>query len=138
MPMSLEPGGLDPLRVGFAGCHEISWHCLKVIAELCKESGDELSVVFNLLPESGARHAAFVEFDSLAAEYNFSHQKVKNLASPESLKLLRALKLDVFFIIGWHRIVTQEVIDCAPYCIGMHSSLLPKDRGSSPVNWAII
>lgn len=124
--------------MGFAGCHEISWHCLRVIAELCEEAGDELSVVFNLLPESGAKHAAFVEFDSLETEYHFSHQKVKNLGSPETLELLRALSLDAFFIIGWHRIVTQDVIDCAPYCIGMHSSLLPKDRGSSPINWAII
>lgn len=126
------------LRIGFAGCHEISWHCLRAIADLCKENGDALAGVFNLQPEAGAKHSAFVEFTSLEAEFGFPYHKVQNLTSPDTLALLCQLKLDVFFIIGWHRIVPQEVIDVAPLCFGMHSSMLPKNRGSSPINWAII
>lgn len=126
------------LRVGFAGCHEISWHCLKAIAELCKLQGDELVAAFNLLPEKGAKYSAFVEFNSLAGEYAFPLHEVADLAAPEVVETLRSLKLDAFFIIGWHKIVPQQVIDCAPYCLGMHSSLLPKNRGSSPINWQII
>lgn len=126
------------MRVGFAGCHEISWHCLRVIAELCVTHGDDLLGVFNLLPESGAKHSAFIEFTALEAEYGFPHYKVTSLSAPETLSLLRELQLDVLFIIGWHRIVPQSVLDCAPYCVGMHSSMLPKNRGSSPINWAIL
>ncbi len=126
------------MRVGFAGCHQISWHCLRAVAELCKSNGDELVAVFNLLPEKGAKHSAFVEFDGLEKEYGFQYHKVTDLAAPETLSLLNSLKLDAFFIIGWHKIVPQQVIDCAPYCLGMHSSLLPKNRGSSPINWQII
>ena len=126
------------MRVGFAGCHEISWRCLKAVAELCRANGDELAGAFNLLPEKGVKYSGFVEFDSLASEHNFPLHKITNLADAPALDLLRSFKLDVFFIIGWHRIVPQEVIDAAPVCLGMHSSLLPKNRGSSPLNWALI
>jgi Methionyl-tRNA formyltransferase len=126
------------VRVGFAGCHEISWHCLRVIAEQCAVHGDELAGVFNLPLENGAKHSAFIEFDALQSEFGFPYHKVASLSSPETLALLRELQLDVLFIIGWHRIVPQSVIATAPYCLGMHSSMLPKNRGSSPINWAIL
>lgn len=126
------------MRVGFAGCHEISFHCLRVVAEQCAAHGDELAAVFNLPLESGAKHSAFIEFDALESEFGFPSYKVASLSSPETLALLRGLELDVLFIIGWHRIVPQSVIDVAPYCLGMHSSMLPKNRGSSPINWVVL
>lgn len=126
------------IRVAFAGCHEISWHCLRQVAELARRYGDTVAAAFNLPPEAGRKHAAFVEFDNLSAEYGFPLHKVSDLGSAENTELLRSLHLDALMIVGWHRIVPQEVIDTAPTCLGMHSSLLPKNRGSSPVNWAII
>ncbi|HET7230133.1 MAG TPA: methionyl-tRNA formyltransferase [Longimicrobium sp.] len=116
----------------------MSWHCLRVIAELCRTHGDELVAVFNLPPEAGASHSAYVEFHGLANEFGFPEHATRNLGSPENLELLHGLRLDVLFIIGWHRIVPQAVIDSARYCLGLHSSLLPRNRGSSPINWAII
>ncbi len=133
-------GGRDPqpVRIGFAGCHVLSWFCLKVVAELCRKYGDDLAGVFNLPPETGRKHSAYTEFDSLEREFGFPHHRVSDLAEPATLAELRFLKLDVLFIIGWHKIVPQEVIDSARFCLGMHTSLLPADRGSSPVNWALI
>jgi methionyl-tRNA formyltransferase len=126
------------MRTGFAGCHVLSWFCLKTVAELCRESGDTLSGVFNLPPELGKKHSAYIEFDSLEREYGFPYHRVTDLADPATLQELRYLNLDVLFIIGWHKIVPQEVLDSARFCIGAHTSLLPEDRGSSPVNWALI
>jgi methionyl-tRNA formyltransferase len=126
------------MRVAFAGSHEISWFCLRAIAELCRKHGDELVGVFNHPPDVGARHSAFITFDQLEAEFRFPHFRVESLSSPESLRLLRELRLDVLFVIGWHRIVPQEVIDAARYTLGVHASLLPRNRGSSPINWSII
>ncbi|AOS45000.1 Bifunctional polymyxin resistance protein ArnA [Lacunisphaera limnophila] len=129
---------MKPIRVGFAGCHVLSWFCLRTVAELCRGSGDTLAGVFNLPPEVGQKHSAYVEFDALEREYGFPHHRVRDLAEPPTLQVLRELNLDVLFIIGWHKIVPQEVIDSARFCLGMHTSLLPADRGSSPVNWALI
>ncbi|WP_288235939.1 methionyl-tRNA formyltransferase [uncultured Prochlorococcus sp.] len=126
------------LKIGFAGSHILSWFCLKTISELCKEYGDSIKIVFNVEPKKGEAYSAFNEFNNLESEYNFEHIKTNKIDSPENLKKLKKYNLDIFFIIGWHKIVSQEVIDIASYCIGMHTSLLPKDRGSAPVNWQII
>lgn len=128
----------QPVRIGFAGCHVLSWFCLKTVAELCRTYGDTIAGVFNLPPEVGRKHSAYIEFDSLERDFGFPYHRVRDLAEPATLQQLRDLKLDVLFIIGWHKIVPQEVIDSARFCLGMHTSLLPADRGSSPVNWALI
>ena len=126
------------VNVGFIGCHEISWYCLKKICELCLENEDELKIVFNLDVQEASKHSASVRFENLQTKYGFSLHNVSNVSNQENLDLLKNSNLDVLFIIGWHRIVPQEVLDTAPLRIGIHSSLLPKDRGSSPINWELI
>lgn len=126
------------MRIAFAGSHEISWYCLRAIAELCRDRGDELVGAFNHPVERGERHSAFVTFDGLESEFGFPHYRVDSLSAPEVLEQLRALRLDVLFVIGWHRIVPQAVIDTARFCLGIHASLLPRNRGSSPINWSLV
>lgn len=41
--------------------------------------------------------------------------------------------------VGWSQIIQDEILALPKLgCVGFHSSLLPKDRGGSPINWAII
>ena len=52
---------------------------------------------------------------------------------------LRALKPDLCVTAAFGQILSQEILDIpAIGTVNVHSSLLPKYRGSSPVNWAII
>ena len=125
-------------RIGFIGCHKISWYCLKKIAELSKKYGDELVVVFNLEKEKGIKYSSYVDFSSLQKDFNFNLIHVTKVSDSENLEILKNAKLDVLFIIGWHQIVPQTVLDSSKINLGIHSSLLPKDRGSSPINWQII
>ena len=126
------------VKIGFIGCHEISWFCLKKICELSTNYGDEVAIVFNLDSKTASKHSASIRFENLQSKYNFLLHNVENVTHPENLQLLKDSNLDILFIIGWHRIVPQEVLDTAKIRIGIHSSLLPKDRGSSPINWQII
>jgi len=126
------------VKIGFIGCHEISLYCLKRICELSKDRGDNVSIVYNLTKEEGKKHSAYVDFDSLQKQFGFELHYVSNVSSEHSIELLKKSDLDVLFIIGWHRIVPQTVLDSAKVKLGIHSSMLPKDRGSSPINWQII
>jgi len=126
------------VRIGFIGCHEISWFCLKKICELSLEYGDKVVIVFNLNSSEAKKHSAVVDFDLLKAEFGFDLFYVKDVSTQENIDLLKKSELDILFIIGWHRIVPQGVLDTAKIRLGIHSSLLPKDRGSSPINWQII
>ena len=126
------------VRIGFIGCHEISWHCLKKICELSAISKDTVSIVFNYGSENLKKYSAYSSFDTLQEEYNFPLHYVENVANDENLDLLLKADLDVLFIIGWHKIVPQNVLDTGKIKLGIHSSLLPKNRGSSPINWQIV
>lgn len=125
-------------KIGFIGCHEISFHCLKRICNLSKEFGDNVVIAFDLDKDESSKHSASINLESLKEEFDFTLHHVKNVANEDNIKLLNEAKLDILFIIGWHRIVPQTVLDQAKIRIGLHASMLPNDRGSSPINWQLI
>lgn len=52
---------------------------------------------------------------------------------------LRLLDADIYVTAAFGQILTKEIIDIPPYgIINVHASLLPKYRGSSPIQWALI
>lgn len=57
----------------------------------------------------------------------------------ESVEDLRKLQPDLCVTAAFGQILSQEILDIPKYgTVNVHSSLLPKYRGSSPINWAII
>ena len=125
-------------RIGFIGCHEVSFHCLKKISNLSLQYGDTIEIVFDLLPEKAAKHSASISLNPLQKEFQFPLFHINSVTDLENVQLLQQAKLDILFIVGWHRIVPQLILDQAKLCLGLHASLLPKDRGSSPINWQLI
>ncbi|MBR2967566.1 MAG: methionyl-tRNA formyltransferase [Clostridia bacterium] len=64
----------------------------------------------------------------------FQFEKIRN--HPQELRELNA---DIFVTAAYGQILSQEIIDIAPYgIINVHASLLPKYRGSSPIQTAIL
>ena len=126
------------VRIGFIGCHEISWFCLKKICQRSSKFNDEVVLAFDLEQSKASKYSASVNFDSLAKEYGFELFHVSSASDAQNLERLEKAKLDILFVIGWHRIVPQTVLDQAKIKLGIHSSLLPRDRGSSPINWQLI
>jgi len=62
-----------------------------------------------------------------------------NINSKESVKFLKNLDADLFVIIAYGQILSQEVLDIPKIMpINIHASLLPRYRGAAPINWAII
>lgn len=63
----------------------------------------------------------------------------ENVNSKESVKFLKNLDADLFVIIAYGQILSQEVLDIPKIMpINIHASLLPRYRGAAPINWAII
>ena len=57
----------------------------------------------------------------------------------EFLQTLRAAAPDVIAVVAYGKILPQEILDLPRYgCINVHASLLPKYRGSAPIQWAIV
>ena len=66
----------------------------------------------------------------------YQPQKIRN---SEDARILKELKPDLMITCAFGQILSQENLDSAPLgCINVHGSLLPKYRGSSPIQWAVI
>lgn len=57
----------------------------------------------------------------------------------EGCEVLKNLRADIFVTCAYGQILSQEIIDIAPYgIVNIHASLLPEYRGAAPIQWAII
>lgn len=67
----------------------------------------------------------------------FQPEKVKG--NIEFIEKMRELKPDVMVVVAYGKILPKEILDIPKYgAINVHGSLLPKYRGSAPIQWAII
>jgi methionyl-tRNA formyltransferase len=63
-------------------------------------------------------------------------QRVKKDA--ETLTYLREIGADVFVVVAYGQILSQEILDMPSLgCINVHGSILPKYRGAAPIQWSI-
>ena len=59
--------------------------------------------------------------------------------SPETAALLRDLLPDVIAVVAYGQLLPREILSIPPLgCVNVHGSLLPKYRGSAPVQWAVL
>ena len=66
----------------------------------------------------------------------FQPLKVK---SRESIETLKKYEADVFVVVAYGQILSEEILNMPKYgCINVHASLLPKYRGAAPMEWALI
>ena len=77
------------------------------------------------------------------AEYGHQHQiPVMQPSNPNTKSFREELQKwqpEAMIVVAYGRILRQKVLDLAPHgCINIHFSLLPKYRGASPVNAAIL
>jgi methionyl-tRNA formyltransferase len=58
---------------------------------------------------------------------------------PEALTEIRALNPEIIVVMAYGQILPQTLLDISPFgCLNLHASLLPKFRGASPINAAIL
>ena len=76
---------------------------------------------------------------STAVAANLKIFQPENIKSKESVSFLKNLDADLFVIVAYGQIFSQEVLDIPRIMpINIHASLLPRYRGAAPINWAII
>lgn len=66
----------------------------------------------------------------------FQPERIK---SPEGVAMLKSCAPDLCVTAAFGQLLSKEILDIPPLgTINVHSSLLPRHRGSAPINWAII
>lgn len=66
----------------------------------------------------------------------FQPERIKRA---EGVEMLRSCAPDLCVTAAFGQLLSQEILDIPPLgTVNVHSSLLPKHRGSAPINWSII
>ena len=106
-----------------------------------KNSRHDLKVAFTKTPKRagrGNKKAHNLLLDK-AVEFGIPIKTIDNFKNIESLKLLKSLELDFIVVFSFGLILPKEVLAIPKYgCINIHASLLPKWRGASPVQHALM
>ncbi len=62
-----------------------------------------------------------------------------NLRSEPFISRFREFMPDTIAVVAFGQLISKEILEMPRFgCVNLHPSLLPKYRGSAPVNWAII
>jgi methionyl-tRNA formyltransferase len=61
------------------------------------------------------------------------------LKDPQFIQILKDLSPDLIVVCAYGKIIPKEILEIPKFgCWNIHASLLPKYRGASPINWAIL
>lgn len=123
------------MRIVFLGTPDFSVNCLDA---LIKSKHDVVAVVTQ--PDK-ARNRMVVSYSPVkqrALDSNIpvlQYDKIR----VEGVDDLKKLNPDLMVTCAYGQIISQEILDIPRYgVINVHASLLPKYRGSAPIQWAII
>ena len=125
------------MRVVFMGTPDIAATCLKkVLAD-----GFDVVGVYTQPDRPKGRGMKLVAspVKDVAVAAGIPVFQPENFREDASVEALRALQPDICAVVAYGRILPQKVLDVPKYgCINLHVSLLPKYRGSAPVQWAVL
>lgn len=105
------------------------------------ESDDEvLMVVTRPVPPSvGKTKQPINPVLDLATEYEVPTAAPADINTPDTIRMLEALKADLFVVCDYGQILSNEALAAARMGgINLHGSLLPRHRGAAPIQWAIL
>lgn len=76
---------------------------------------------------------------AVAMKYNIPCSQPEKLRSKENIELIQSLSPDYILVVAYGRIIPKSILDIPTYgCINIHGSLLPKYRGASPIQAALL
>ena len=123
------------MRIVFLGTPEFAVPTLKAIVE---SKHEVLAVVTQPDKKRDRNVISFSPVKEEALKHNLEvlqYEKIKI----EGIEDLKRLNPDVMVTCAYGQIISQEILDIPKFgVINVHASLLPKYRGSSPIQWAII
>lgn len=109
--------------------------------ELLNNSNHEILAVYTKMakPQGRGMQLQNTPIYEKATELGLKVFTPKTLKNPEEWEKLKEFNADIFVVVAYGLILPKEVINIAKYgCINIHPSLLPRWRGASPLQRAIM
>ncbi len=125
------------MRIVFMGSAELAIPSLAAILEA--GNAEVVGVVTQPdRPAGRKQRPTSCPLRAFADEQGLNVMTPEKVGAPESVEALTALTPDLFVVVAYGQYIPSSVIQLAPNeAINVHPSLLPKYRGSAPIQWAI-
>ena len=128
---------MSSLNIVFAGTPEFGVPCLDALIK----SAHHLSAIYTQpdRPAGRGRKMQASAVKEWALAHNIPVYQPLNFKTQEAIDELAALKPDLIIVIAYGLILPRQVLDIPRLgCINVHASLLPRWRGASPIQQAIL
>ena len=125
------------MRIVFMGTPDFAVPSLRALLD----SGYEVVGVFCQpdRPKGRGNKMTACPVKELALSAGIPVYQPERIKRAEGVEMLRSCKPDLCVTAAFGQLLSQEILDIPPLgTVNVHSSLLPRHRGSAPINWAII
>src|SRR5476651_2512986 len=129
---------MKELKIIFMGTAELSGASLEKLAH---DSQFQIAAVVTQpdKPKGRELKLQFSPVKSLALKLNLPVLQPLKARDEEFVFELRGLKPDLIVVVAYGQILPQNILDLPKFgCLNVHTSLLPKYRGASPIQSAIL
>lgn len=125
------------MKIVFMGTPEIAVPCLE---KLIEENHEIVGVVTRTdKPKGRGKKLAMPPVKEIAVKNDINVYQPKRARDEDFINEIRVLSPDLIIVVAYGQILPKEILEIPKYgCVNVHVSLLPKYRGSAPINWVII
>lgn len=125
------------MKVIFMGTPDFSVGTL----ERLLEAGHEVVLVVTQ-PDKAKGRGKKVQYSPVkeaALAHGLEVYQPKRIREAECVEHLRGYEADIAVVVAFGQILPKEILEMPKHgCVNVHASLLPKYRGASPIQWAVI
>ena len=125
------------MRILFMGTPDIAAESLAALLE----AGHEVCAVFTRRDKPVGRKQILTAppVKQLAMERGIPVYQPRTLRDGSSDDVIKELAPDIIVVVAYGCIIPPQLLHAAKYgCINLHVSLLPKYRGSAPIQWSVL
>ncbi len=125
------------MRILFMGTPDIAADSLAALLD----AGHEVCAVFTRRDKPVGRKQILTAppVKQLAQQHDIPVYQPRTLRDGSSDELIQQLAPDIIVVVAYGCIIPPQLLHTAKYgCINLHVSLLPKYRGSAPIQWAVL
>lgn len=125
------------MRIVFMGTPDFAEASLKKLIE----EGFPVVGVFTQpdKPKGRGMEMSFSPVKTLALANNIPVYQPEKMRDGTALAQIKALAPDILVVVAYGRILPDDILAVPKYgAVNVHASLLPKYRGSAPIQWAVL
>ena len=125
------------MKIVYMGTPDFAVGALRALVE----AGHQIAAVVTQpdKPKGRGKEMQMTPVKACALQYDIPVFQPVKVRMPEAVETLRGFGADVFVVAAFGQILSGEILSMPRYgCINIHASLLPKYRGSAPIQQVIL